>query len=310
VNGTTLNITLKAAPLGLSVSAVAADGLSITLGATATNLGTELENATIIRNRGGVSEAVTPSSTTGGVITLTAADEVKAGDIYTITVNPGDGKSPSETTTAMIGGIAFASDAYTIEYGQAGFTAPLIVYGSAPATSTYESVTAATATIGGTGEVTTVKAGTSIINLSVTQSGDGYFYTTNSQKATYNLTVDKANATIAWGTLADFTDKPITANGTIGAINEAKLYNSLSNELTQDADHGGTIAYSIVSIDGSTTSDLFTIDGNNLKVGTNALTNSKTYTIQLRATVTAGASARYDNTVADKTIKVTTVAAP
>lgn len=199
---TTINIVQSAQALGLSVTDVNAAGTVITLASTGA-----FENTTdwtnvaktkwtvVKKTAAGVtsSPTYTPAgtSTTGAKITLT--EEVSAGDEYIITIQTGE--AAAETVTVKIGGIAFASatDAATATAGDKVQPQTPTIYGNGIiAADGWVSGTVATATIdSATGELTVVAAGTTEVTANLTAPGspDGYFYTTNSKKASYTLTI-------------------------------------------------------------------------------------------------------------------------
>jgi hypothetical protein len=195
---TTITINQAAAPLGLGVSAVAAK--SITLGATAEgadNAFWEAATITVSRNRGGTITELTKDTKAAGkfelnssnsnIIELSDDDEVIAGDIYTITVDPGAGKSAPETTTANIGAISFAQATVPIKNGTTGYTNPLTNTGTG--TVTYSVGAGASVPVNTKNEVDVGSTnGTATVTATVANDPtNGWFYPTNT--AEYTLAI-------------------------------------------------------------------------------------------------------------------------
>ena len=253
---------------------------------------------------------VASSVGTSATLTFAADDEVAAGDVLTITVNPGAGKAAQETVTLKIGGIVFAPAAYSVEYGYVGFNPEPLYYGSAPSGYTAaasDATTIANVTSATDPTIVTVAAGTPAnISMTATQApAEGYAYTTNSRNATYTLTVTKAEGTLTYA-LDNVTGQAVAANGNVIAdINKAKLKNSHGDELTTKM---SSITYSVVSVDGVVGSNVFVIDGTALKVGTSALTAGTTYVVKLQASVVDDSDVEVLNNSETITITVTTVA--
>lgn len=309
-----LNITQKAHALDLKAPTIDDTGKIITITSEASDMtDTDWTNATITVKKNGTDLtkkdtdplstgefSITGSTATG---TINLYDEAAAGDVYTITVDPGTGKAAAETVTLKIGGIAFAPAAYSIEYGTIGFKPDPTVYGNTPSGYSYTVTSSAPcASVNATsGEITTVKAGTpTTIQATATQSGGDFVYTTNSKIATYTLTVTKAIGTLSY-TLAPKSGQTIEAGDVvIDDIKTAQLYNSRGDEITTK-----TISYSILSVDGVAGDGPFKIDGTALKVSS-MLDNSTTYSVVIRATVSGDDDVT--ETMKDVTVTVTTVA--
>ena len=322
----TLNIGQDAHALDLKAPTIdktggANDGKVITLtsGADITAT-TDWTNATFTIKRNGVElDDVTTGGSFGtgdeymistdgstpkikGVVTLNKV--AKAGDVFTIKVDPGTGMADPETVTLKIGGIAFAPAAYSIEYGYAGFKATPVYYGLMPSSCSYEvkSGDGTSATVETDGVVTTVAAGsvTKITATAMQEDGNGYLCTANSQIATYDLTVTKANGTISY-TLPNVTGPTKGAAQNITfldansaeqplELNVAELKNSRGDILEPGSvatEKAGVVSYEIVSVNGVTGSGPFVWDSsaNKLKAGSSGVSVG-TYNILMRAIVT------------------------
>ena len=263
------------------------------------------------------------SEETGGTAgNLTLGTAVAAGDVYTITVNPGDGRAAAETVTLRVGGIAFVPNAYTIEYGTRGFNPTYTVYGKTPTNPEYEVTVPSPAdyvTVGSSdGVITTTKVGTATIKCSVDQDDEEpYKSTEKSKEATYTLTVKKANGTLSYA-IDDKTKASVAANNVVTCgtpstdliIATAELKNSRGDRLPAADD--ARVTYEIISVNGDDASTTFTIDTatGKLKVGATALTYNTTYTIRIKASITDDTNVTYSTNSQTAEFTVTTIPAP
>ena len=281
---TTVNITQMAHPLNLSVYSVSADGKEIQLASGALAIGTDwFANETggdpatihVYKNGTELTKVATPAAdgqysytATSGLITLYT--EAKAGDTYTIKLKTGD--ASEETAYAKIGGIAFVPATRSLVYKGAAYTEVYspIYYGAAPTSYTWTPTTGTNASVDANGQVTTLKAGTEVIQaVSDQTAADGWFYTDNSKTSTYTLTVTKQNATISFTSApTSKTTTEMTSGYTLAATQTGVLGDTPTATVTYSITNGtGNVATYTVDATGavsvssgtSTAGDTFTV---------------------------------------------------
>lgn len=211
----------------------------------------------------------------------TTTAPTNAGTYYAI-VSQTDANYTSEpvyvtyTINKAAASISYATTSVTKTYGNAAFTNTLTKSGDG--TVTYASSNTGVATVNAsTGSVTIVKAGTVTITATV---ADGANYTYATKTATYTLTVNKAAASISYGTLS--------VTKSYGAA-------AFTNTLTNSGD--GSVSYKSnnTSVATVNASGLVTIAG----IGTAAIT----------ATVADGTNYTYAEKTATYTLTVTGITA-
>lgn len=208
--GVTLTLTQLAHPLGLGVSSVTSNSITLSSGALGiewnsaangvdkTNLATNekvvvRKNGTALTYKASGDPDATEFTFNNGTITL-ATGQVNIGDIFTITVRAGD--APAETYTAHIGGIYYSPNTGTVkkDVSSGTYTVPaatLVGYG----TIAYEKTTAGDDVVSG------FDTDTRVATLQGTNTGDVEFTATLtptskpgwhylSTTATFTLTVE------------------------------------------------------------------------------------------------------------------------
>ncbi|MBQ7427912.1 MAG: hypothetical protein IJV20_11830 [Prevotella sp.] len=311
-----LEIDQAAHVIGLSASAMSDAGV-LTLASTATVSDWTKLKYTLKKN--GSSVVAVPTALTDNTITLETAPAAPAlGDVYTITLSGDD--VPSETYIANIGGISFAPNKFSVTYGDdASKLVPTHVGNGNWTATTYEfdpASTKGTTIAAATGVITTsamtdtgdevVKATATIANAyGDANNQNGWFYTTNSKMATYDLTVKKQAATISFvspaATAVATTDPAAFDVYTLPAT----LKDAAGNVIAADGNmvNGAAIAYTVSD------NTHFTIDANGKIQGVGGLAPG-TYTITVEATVTDGKCYSYATKKASYNITVTINPAP
>ena len=216
-----LTITQLAAPLGLKSASITAN--TIVLGWTGTVEDADIKatdaakfivqkNGTTLTN--GTTPEANEFSWDFSTKTITLGENMKAGDVFTITIQAGDAKE--ETITVKVGGISFANaGTITVPPGET-YTNPLIQTGTGSVT--YSGTKDATATVDlNTGEVTGVgynSGATTTIKATVEDdAANGWFYLT--KEATYKVkSKDLATITIASSTSIE-VDQAVTRAASI-----------------------------------------------------------------------------------------------
>lgn len=292
-----INVTQKAAPLGLAVNSLPSlNVIKLSSTASGTNWGALSPAPTIevVKNGVPVNHDITLVNYTNSIIgNVTLPENVALGDVYTFTVKAGD--APAETVTASIGGIAFVPNTATTTYTTTAgaFSKEPQYYGAVP--SNYEYTLASSNSVAkveniGESNITTLKAGTETIQCTATtpSDGDGWFYPAAFKTSTYTLTVNKQAATISFS--PSTATASVTAGTAIDASLQAKLYDASNAELTPD--NGGD---QLVNNDAI----VYTVDNANFeiaevyKVKPKETTAPGTYNVTVTATVTDGKAYSY-----------------
>ena len=253
-----LAITQLAAPLGLKSTSITAN--TIVLGWTGTVEDADIKatdaakfivqkNGTTLTN--GTTPKANEFSWNVTTKTITLGEDMKAGDVFTITIQAGDAKE--ETITVKVGGISFANAGTIIVPKNKTYTNQLINTGTGKVS--YISNQGGTATVDEDGIVTgqgynSGKEAT--IKATVTDDADnGWFYLT--KEATYKVkSQDLATITIASN--VSITDQP----------------QKVSRPATVDPVDAGTVTYKSADENIATVSSTGEITG--VKVGTTTIT--------------------------------------
>lgn len=306
-----LEIDQLAHIIGLSASAMTDAGV-ITLASTATVSDWTKLKYTLKKN--GTSVISVPTALTDNTINMGTP---ALGDVFTITIS-GDDVS-SETYVANIGGISFSPRKFTVTYGDDAsvlvpthmgdgtWTSTAYSFNPASTLGTVINPTSGVITTSGmtdTGGETVEAIATIDNSYGDADNQNGWFYTTASKKATYNLTVKKQAATISFvGAPTVLTATTGPADFNIGSPWPAKLKGAAGGVLT--ADEGTTQKVNTTAIT-YTVSDAthFTIDATGQLKGVGGLAPG-TYTITIKATVDDGKCYTYAVKEATYTVTVT-----
>lgn len=283
ISATTINVTQKAASLGLKVTDVS--GSDIELGCATgltdpwTSVSADGDHVKVSKTSGGTTTALEYTSgysydAANNKITLVTAPA--AGDVYTITIQAGDAEA--ETVTARIGAISFATTSNVTVGVNRTFTQTVNNTGTG-AVSYASSETSKATVNSSTGLVTgvAVSGAANDVTITATVTDDptnGWFYLTTT--ATYTLTVK-----------------------TVGTVSFAE---AVVNKSASDANFtkvatittGGTVAYS------SSNGSVATV---NPSTGEVTIVGAGTTTIT--ATATDGALVTYPVKTASYTLNVT-----
>ncbi len=330
-NKATLKIAQKAHALELKIASVSGKDITLDAGATVT-WASDVDATTLLNNdkdaikvwRNGSRMLYKGTTDADGQFKWDANENkiilhsaVVPGETYTVYVKAGDAEG--ETVTVHIGGTVLPAPATTpvpLEYGDTYQIKPTF-YGAegvdpgwtwTPTSGSYISVDdyGVVSTNGVTDEPQTVT-----LKTSAKTAANGWVYDTSDR--TYQVKVTKAAASISFtipepGTKAEKQDRAVNS---VVLDNKAVLRNSHDAILTEGADKGGTIAYSVVSVTGGTgTTDQFTVtDDGVLKVRSGSTISAGSYTVTVKAKVTAPTSpvnAGYGTDEVTYTIKFTT----
>ena len=326
-----MSFVQKAHALELKIKSVEDNIITLDAGATGINWSADIAVATLTNGdndaikvwRNGSRLLFTDNASNDGEFTYAGTpDKIRLksnlvpGETYTIYVKAGDAEG--ETVTFHVGGTVLPAPATTpvpIEYGDTYQITP-IFYGAkgvepgwtwGASSSTYISVDGygVVSTIGVTDEPQTVT-----LSTSAKTAANGWVYDTSAR--TYQVKVTKATAKISFtipepGTKAEKQDRAVNS---VVLDNKAVLRNSHDAILAVGSDKGGTIAYSVVSVTGGTgNTDQFTVDDGVLKVRSGSTISAGSYTVTVKAKVTAPTSpvnAGYAIDEVTYTIKFTT----
>ena len=255
-----INVTQKAAPLIMSVSALSADGKTFNLSSDAEAAGTNWSaltpapTLTILKN--GVPVSGSPTYKTAGTVIcgVAFAEAAEAGDVYTFTLKDA-GNAPVAEATAKVGGIKFGVASKDITYNPTAQASILpILYGPGETSADkYDWTPSSTGTayFAAPGMITTTAAGdgipvTAALNSTYLSSVEkGWFFTTASKSASYTLNVKKQAVKVVF-TAPTIGEASYNKEATIGsAVSGAFTFKGADDNTTVD---DGAVSYTITQV--------------------------------------------------------------
>ena len=187
--------------------------------------------------------------------TITLGDEMEAGDVYTISVQAGD--AAEETVTVKIGGVYYASPVTAVAK-EMTVVNPAIKVGTGTIAYSLTSGTNLTFDPSDGSKMTgaTVSSATANkVNATLTgyptDASDGYYYTTNSVKAMYEIAVTDVSVGGTMDIAKDATSTSFTicglpASSTITCTEDVNWITSVTAATASDAN--GVVSLTCVSV--------------------------------------------------------------